>query len=135
MSPSSPVIPCPFKSFCRWAKGNPAAGGDDLPSVYSGTLVVQGFGIAEVQATGMNTEIGKIGKALKTIEQEQTRIQVETRKLVRTLAILGVSLFAVVVIVYGITRNDWLNGLLAGITWRWPCSLRSFPLFLPFSLH
>jgi Ca2+-transporting ATPase len=105
-------------------------GGDDLSSVYSGTLVVQGFGIAEVQATGMNTEIGKIGKALKSIEQEQTRIQVETRKLVRTLAILGLSLFAVVVIVYGITRNDWLNGLLAGITLAMAMLPEEFPVVL-----
>jgi Ca2+-transporting ATPase len=105
-------------------------GGDDLSSVYSGTMVVQGFGIAEVQATGMNTEIGKIGKALKTIEQEKTRIQVETRKLVRTLAILGLSLFAVVVIVYGITRNDWLNGLLAGITLAMAMLPEEFPVVL-----
>ncbi|HET7641387.1 MAG TPA: cation-transporting P-type ATPase, partial [Ktedonobacteraceae bacterium] len=38
-------------------------GGDDLPFVYSGTLVVQGQGFAEVQATGLNTELGKIGKS------------------------------------------------------------------------
>ncbi|MGV2388692.1 MAG UNVERIFIED_CONTAM: hypothetical protein LVR29_11470 [Microcystis novacekii LVE1205-3] len=39
-------------------------GGDDLPTVYSGTLAVQGQGIAQVQATGIGTEMGKIGKAL-----------------------------------------------------------------------
>ena len=43
-------------------------GGDDLPFVYSGTLVVQGRGIAQVQATGVRTEMGKIGKALQTSE-------------------------------------------------------------------
>ncbi|HEX7592748.1 MAG TPA: cation-transporting P-type ATPase, partial [Anaerolineae bacterium] len=40
-------------------------GGDDLPFVYSGTLVVRGRGVAEVRATGVRTEMGKIGKALK----------------------------------------------------------------------
>ena len=35
-------------------------GGDDLPFIYSGTLVVQGQGIARVTATGIRSEIGKI---------------------------------------------------------------------------
>jgi len=39
-------------------------GGDDLPFVYSGTLVVQGQGLARVTATGPRTEVGKIGKPL-----------------------------------------------------------------------
>ena len=39
-------------------------GGDGLPFVYSGTLIVRGSGIAEVRATGIKSEIGKIGKAL-----------------------------------------------------------------------
>ncbi len=91
-------------------------GGDNLPFVYSGTLVVQGFGIAQVQATGINTEIGKIGKTLQRIEPEKTILQKETSRLVRNLAIAGLSLCALVVIIYGLTRDNWLNGLLAGIT-------------------
>ena len=91
-------------------------GGDDLPFVYSGTLAVQGQGIAEVKATGIKTEIGKIGKALRTIEQEETLLQRETGRLVRNLAIVGLSLCALVVGIYGFIRNDWLNGFLAGIT-------------------
>jgi P-type Ca2+ transporter type 2C len=105
-------------------------GGDDIPSVYSGTLVVRGFGIAEVQATGITTEIGKIGKALQTIEQEETRIQVETGRLVRTIALLGLTLFAVVVVLYGLSRNDWLNGLLAGITLAMALLPEEFPVVL-----
>ena len=34
-------------------------GGDDLPFVYSGSLVVQGHGAAVVKATGLHTEIDK----------------------------------------------------------------------------
>ncbi len=91
-------------------------GGDDLPFVYSGTLAVQGQGIAEVKATGMDTEIGKIGKALRTVGQEETLLQRETGRLVRNLAIVGLSLCVLVVVIYGYIRSDWLNGLLAGIT-------------------
>jgi len=46
-------------------------GGDDLPFVYSGTLVVQGQGIACARATGSQTELGKIGKALQTAHHSQ----------------------------------------------------------------
>jgi Ca2+-transporting ATPase len=91
-------------------------GGDNIPFVYSGTLVVQGFGVAVVRATGIRTEIGKIGKALQTIGTEKTLLQKETARLVRTLAYAGLSLCALVVVVYAFTRHDFLNGLLAGIT-------------------
>ena len=37
------------------------------PQVYSGTLIVQGQGIARVTATGAHTEIGKIGKSLQAL--------------------------------------------------------------------
>lgn len=91
-------------------------GGDDLPFVFSGSLVVQGFGIAQTLATGGNTEIGKIGTALNTIEQEETLLQKETGKLVRNLAFIGLFLCGLVIVAYGFTRGNWLNGFLAGIT-------------------
>ena len=110
------------------------AGGDDLPSVFSGTLVTRGQGVAEVLATGMRTEIGKIGKALQTVQTEDTLLQVETRRLVRNLAILGLSLCAVVVIVYALTRgNDaaaWKRGLLAGIAMAMATLPEEFPVVL-----
>lgn len=91
-------------------------GGDGLPSVYSGTLVVQGQGVAKVRATGTDTEMGRIGRSLKTLETEDTALQRETRILVRNFALVGLFLCAAVVIIYGLTRLDWLNGFLAGIT-------------------
>jgi Ca2+-transporting ATPase len=91
-------------------------GGDNLPFIYSGTMVVRGQGIALVQAIGPQTEIGKIGRALQSVETGDTLLQKETGRLVRNLAIVGLSLCSVVVIVYGITRGSWLNGFLAGTT-------------------
>ncbi len=91
-------------------------GGDDLPFIYSSTLVVQGHGIAQAQATGIHTEIGKIGKALQTVEEAETLLQRETGRLVRNLAIVGASLCILVIVLYGVTRGDWLHGFLAGIT-------------------
>ncbi|MCJ7593454.1 MAG: cation-translocating P-type ATPase, partial [Desulfobacterales bacterium] len=105
-------------------------GGDDLPFVYSSTLVVQGQGIAQVQATGLRTEIGKIGKALQRLEPEQTLLQKETGRLVRKLALVGLTLCVVVVIVFGLTRGNWLNGLLAGITMAMATLPEEFPVVL-----
>lgn len=104
------------KTYCKDITGMSRPGGDDLPFVFSGTLVVQGFGFAQVLATGVNTELGKIGKALKTIEQEETLLQKETGKLVRNLALVGLSVCVLVVVAYGFRRGDWLHGFLAGIT-------------------
>ena len=91
-------------------------GGDDLPFVYSGTLLVQGQGVARVLAVGARTEIGKIGKKLEEVEPEETPLQKETGKLVRNLAFVGLSLCGLVVVLYGLMKGNWLNGFLAGIT-------------------
>lgn len=75
-------------------------GGDDLPTVYSGTLAVQGQGIAQVQATGIGTEMGKIGKALQTVEPEDTVLQKETRRIVGKLTMIALAICAAVVVIY-----------------------------------
>ena len=118
------------KSSSSDISGMSRPGGDDLPFVFSGTLVVQGFGIAQTQATGINTEIGKIGTTLKMIDQEETLLQKETRKLVRNLALIGLSLCVLVVVAYGLTRGNWLNGFLAGITLAMAMLPEEFPVVL-----
>jgi Ca2+-transporting ATPase len=105
-------------------------GGDDLPFIYSSTLVVQGQGIARVHATGPRTETGKIGRALQKIEPEKTPLQKETGRLVGRLVVVGLSLCALVVVVYGLTRGDWLHGILAGITLAMATLPEEFPVVL-----
>jgi Ca2+-transporting ATPase len=90
-------------------------GGDDLPWIYSGTLAVQGQAIAQVQATGLHTEMGKIGKALQTVVPEDTVLQKETRRIVGKLTVVAIAICVAVVVIYGISRADWLNGFLAGL--------------------
>ncbi len=91
-------------------------GGNDLPFVYSGTLVVQGRGLAIVEEIGVHTEIGRIGKALQTVRVERTHLQKETARWVRILAIVGGLLCVIVVLLHGITRGNWLDGVLSGLT-------------------
>jgi Ca2+-transporting ATPase len=105
-------------------------GGDDLPFIYSGTMVVKGQGIARVLSTGLRTEIGKIGKALQTLEQEDTNLQRQTAKIVKVFATVGLGLCAIVVIVFGLTRGDWLEGFLAGITLAMATLPEEFPVVL-----
>ena len=109
-------------------------GGDDLPSVFSGTLITAGQGIAEVLATGLRSELGKIGKALSQVKPERTLLQIETGKLVRNLAILGLVLCGIVVVVYALTRGgdvaSWKQGFLAGIAMAMATLPEEFPVVL-----
>ncbi|MCK9151281.1 cation-translocating P-type ATPase [Methanobacterium alcaliphilum] len=91
-------------------------GGDGIPSVYSGTMIVQGQGLAQAINTGLYSEMGKIGKTLKVLKTEDTPLQKESRALVMNMAIIGIFLCLLVIIAYGITRFNWINGFLAGIT-------------------
>ncbi len=105
-------------------------GGDDLPYVYSGTLVVSGQGVAKVKGIGAGTEIGKIGKALRSIEEEDTQLQKQTSRLVKVVALVGLALCLTVFVIYGATRADWIKGLLAGITLAMAMLPEEFPVVL-----
>ena len=94
----------------------PRPGGEDLPYVFSGTLVVAGTAAARAVATGPRTELGKIGGHLQAIGEDRTPLQRQTGRLVRVLAIVGVTLCVLVIVLYGATRGDWLTGLLSGLT-------------------
>jgi Ca2+-transporting ATPase len=84
--------------------------------VWAGTTVVRGQGLARVTATGLHTEIGKIGKVIETTAPSKSILQFETRRLVRRLAVGATALCVLVVVVYGFARQDWLQGFLSGLT-------------------
>ncbi len=105
-------------------------GGEDTPFVFSGTLVVHGQGVALVKGTGLATEMGRIGKALQTVAQEETPLQKETAGIVRTIFFGALVLCATLVVVYGITRGDWLHGLLSGVTLAMAVLPEEFPVVL-----
>jgi Ca2+-transporting ATPase len=127
---SVPVRKIP--SVEAWTLDSP--GGDDLPSVFSGTLVTAGQGIVEITATGLRSELGKIGKALEQIEPEPTLLQKETGRLVRIFAIVGLMACALVVVAFAFTRGGgadvWKQGFLAGIAMAMATLPEEFPVVL-----
>ncbi|KRG44105.1 ATPase [Stenotrophomonas pictorum JCM 9942] len=59
------------------------------------TLVTRGVGLAEVTATAAATAVGRIGEALAATEEPRSGLQLASRRLVRNLAVGGLSLAAV----------------------------------------
>lgn len=105
-------------------------GGENTPFVYSGSLVVQGEGMAIVQGTGPRSELGKIGQSLRHIASEPARLQTETRHLVGVFAAIGIAASLLVVVVYGLVHGDWLQAVLGDIALGMSLLPEEFPLVL-----
>ncbi|MCA3237824.1 MAG: cation-translocating P-type ATPase [Curvibacter sp.] len=89
--------------------------GGAAATVHAGTLVVQGQALARVRATGVHSQMGRIGHALQTVQAEESPLRRQTRQLVHRLAVFGLVFCLSLVVLQGLTRGDWLQALLAGI--------------------
>lgn len=98
--------------------------------VYSGSLVVSGHARAVVMATGLGTELGKIGKSLKSIEIEKTLLQKEINALVKYLATTGLVLCVILAGLYTLLRGDLSAGILSGLTLAIGVLPEEFPIVL-----
>lgn len=98
--------------------------------VFSGTLIVTGYGRTIIEKTGVRTELGKIGTALQAIEIVRTHLQKEVDRLVRVIYIAALVAAVTVVVIYGMTRNDWVEGSLAGIAASMALIPEEFPVVL-----
>jgi Ca2+-transporting ATPase len=105
-------------------------GGDDLPLVYAGTLVVRGTGLAVARATGPGTEMGRIGASLAAVDPGRTPLQLEVARLVRLAAVLGLALCAALVVAWRLSRGGWLEALLAGVALAISMLPEEFPVIL-----
>jgi Ca2+-transporting ATPase len=123
-------VPVRKRAVRREAELEPRPGGDDLPYVFSGTLVVRGQGLAEVHATGPRSEIGRIGQTLGGIETESPRLSRQTARLVRVAAGVGLLCCLLAFLLYGLLRGSWLQALLAGIALGMSMLPEEFPLVL-----
>src|SRR5699024_6274026 len=83
----------------------PAALGDRLCLVFSGTAVAQGSGRAVVTATGMRTEMGHVADLLATTVEEPTPLQREISGVGKMLGTVVVVIAVVVVATILVTSH------------------------------
>ena len=107
----------------------PDDGGHD-PHVSAGTLVVSGHAVVEVLATGRATRMGAIGASLATIETAATPLQRHLQRLVRGFGLAAASTSLALAAWYGLSRGDWLQGVLSAIALGMAMLPEEFPMAL-----
>lgn len=105
-------------------------GGDGQPLIYSGTMITRGQGLAEVIATGPQTQIGRIGQSLTMLEMEAPALRRQTLRIVQLSAVGAVIVTVTVVLLYGTLRGSWLEAVLAGIAIGMSLLPEEFPVVL-----
>ncbi len=105
-------------------------GGDDTPWVYAGSMLVSGQGMGVVCATGVRSEMGRIGLVLADVDVQPSGLQAQMRRLVRVFGVSGVALSVAVALLHGLTLGDPLAAALAGITLAMSMLPQEFPLIL-----
>jgi Ca2+-transporting ATPase len=90
------------KSTAPSAPGAPLAERRD--AVFMGTHIANGTGIAEVVATGMATELGKVAHLLATAQEGETPLQARLARVSRLLLYICVGIVALVAVL-GLVRG------------------------------
>ncbi len=88
----------------------------DADTLYAGTLVVQGDGVAIVTATGTRTALGRIGGSLASVQPRSSRLHDELQRLVRAVAVLALLTCLVAATLFAWRAGSWNAGLLVGLT-------------------
>ena len=107
----------------------PGGAGDDA-RLFAGTLIVRGHAVAEVVLTGARTALGRIGGALAEMDDEPTPLQRSSGRLVRLLGLAALVFCALITAAYGLTRGDWMEAILAGMTFAIALIPEEFPMIL-----
>ncbi len=79
--------------------------GDRHNTLYMGTVITYGRGLAVVIETGMNTQLGHIAELIQSVEQEQTPLQRRLEQLGKGLALAALGIVAVVFFL-GLLRGE-----------------------------
>jgi Ca2+-transporting ATPase len=103
---------------------------DPSPLLFAGTLIVQGQATAQVSRTGAKSALGQIGASLAAIDRTPTPLQRTAGRLVAILGVFAIGFCAVVALAYGVFRNDWIGGALAGVTVAIALIPEEFPMVL-----
>jgi Ca2+-transporting ATPase len=112
------------------AGGSLVEGPEASAVVYSGTLVVRGRAFAEVTAIGTQSQIGKIGHTLQSLDTEPAHLKQQVGRVVVIFAGIGLAVSGVVVVLFALLRGGWLEGILAGIAVGMSMLPEEFPVVL-----
>src|SRR5690606_38925772 len=85
-------------------------------NVYSGTLVVSGLAVFEIEKIGNETKLGKIGQSIQDIQVEHSPLQTQITKFVKGMAIIGIVVFLLVWGYSYLQSGEFIESLLVGLT-------------------
>jgi Ca2+-transporting ATPase len=118
----------PMEALDAEALSTMRPGGSGLALVYAGSVVVQGGGTARVRATGLDTEMGRIGRALRSLDDPESPLKRQTAALVRIFALVAVFLSVSAGFLYWATRGEVLQAVLAGLALAMSMLPEEFPV-------
>lgn len=98
--------------------------------IYAGTLSIFGKCTAKVKSTGLNTEYGKISKAVSEAKEELTPLQIKTKSLVKNMAIVGFIVCILVIILTYFYNHNLIQSILSGLTLAMAIIPEEFPVVL-----
>jgi len=99
-------------------------------TVFAGTLVVRGQGLARVEVTGARTRFGQIGESLTEIGLEASPLRRQIEKLTVQLAWIGAALSVLLGLVSVWRTGSWIDGGLSGITLAMAVLPQEFPVIM-----
>ena len=127
---SAAVVKCASEDPESEAAKDRAPGEAVSPALFAGTLIVRGQGVAVVLRTGATTRLGQIGSELAVLAEEPTPLQRNITRLIARLGVLAVAFCVAVAVAYGLVRENWYDGALAGITLAISLLPEEFPMVL-----
>ena len=84
--------------------------------IYSGTVTVSGLAVYQVSSIGKETRVGQIGESILNIKEEISPLQIQIRRFVKGMAVIGLVVFLMVCIFSFIKTGDLVKSLLSGLT-------------------
>lgn len=85
-------------------------------NIYSGTLVVSGLAVFEVEKIGEETKLGKIGASIQNIRVERSPLQIQISRFVKWMAVIGIVVFLLVWAYSFWQSGNLIESLLVGLT-------------------
>ncbi len=101
---------------------------------YSGTLVLDGEGLLEADATGGRARLGQIAEAAQEVRQPKTALQLGMKSLSRTLALVAI-FFSIAIPVAGYLRGQPLEtSILTGLALAFATIPEELPIIITMTL-